>query len=253
MQNSLSNPSNPYVDPNTEKNTPLFLPDWFQPFLGRSIHKHNQVFTSFESCLGCNRWNNHHFRFQEIQHVLTTFTDKYCQKKIPYIYEESGLQETKQVFTIVNSQNSQLAYTHTTATQPPQALYSLFHPLVLSLSAWGIITNKSCENANTITTVTWRGVRWNCHTTAKTPPTAPCRSISCISMAVCCCSPGQLRQRVQDVRITFLQDVLNNIYARMANSLQDIKKSDIDQQKHIVDQRPFTQKNWISLIQTLLS
>lgn len=45
MQNSLSNPSNPYVDPNTEKNTPLFLPDWFQPFLGRSIHKHNQVFT----------------------------------------------------------------------------------------------------------------------------------------------------------------------------------------------------------------
>lgn len=37
----------------------------------------------------------------------------------------------------------------------------------------------------------------------------------------------------------------------MANSLQDIKKSDIDQQKHIVDQRPFTQKNWISLIQTI--
>lgn len=90
MQNSLSNPSNPYVDPNTEKNTPLFLPDWFQPFLGRSIHKHNQVFTSFESCLGCNRWNNHHFRFQEIQHVLTTFTDKYCQKKSRTFTKKAG-------------------------------------------------------------------------------------------------------------------------------------------------------------------
>ena len=49
----------------------------------------------------------------------------------------------------------------------------------------------------------WRGVHWKCHTTAKTPPTPPCRSISCISMAVCCCSPGQLRQRVQDVRYHF--------------------------------------------------
>ena len=40
----------------------------------------------------------------------------------------------------------------------------------------------------------------------------------------------------------FLPDVLNNIYARMANSLQDIKKSDTNEQKHVVDQRPFTQE-----------
>lgn len=46
--------------------------------------------TSFESCLGCNRWNNHHFRFQEIQHVLTTFTDKNCQKKSRTFTKKAG-------------------------------------------------------------------------------------------------------------------------------------------------------------------